>query len=165
MAHRTGRLPSGVFTAMDAAMIVASEELPMRLPVSLSAIIICLIASGCGSDRSTTGTAPTSPATASAGGDTTPAPTAAAPAAPAASAGAALPIAINTIDPVDGLPVDPSIAPIIVAIDVVSPPLTVAVGISSAENGKRIQADPEKYAGAALHNRVARIETDTLLPH
>ncbi|GEM_PF-4652530 len=139
----------------------------MRLPVSLSAIIICLIASGCGSDRSTTGTAPTSPATASAGGDTTPAPTAAAaaPAAPAASAGAALPIAINTIDPVDGLPVDPSIAPIIVAIDVVSPPLTVAVGISSAENGKRIQADPEKYAGAALHNRVARIETDTLLPH
>jgi outer membrane murein-binding lipoprotein Lpp len=145
-------------------MMRAVEEPVMRLIVPCAAVVIGLCLGGCGSDRSTDAASSpastTNPVSDQAPGGPAPA---VAPAA-AAAAGTDLPKSVNTLDPVDGLPVDPALPPVVVEVDIVSPPLSVVVGISSAENAKRIQADPMKYAGAALHNRVARLETDTLLP-
>lgn len=143
----------------------------MRLSDLLAAAAVSLVLAGCGQDRSNAsgpGATATPVATAAGGSAATPAPAAApAPAAGApipGGAGSDLPRSINTRDPVDGLPVDPSIPPVVVEIGVVSPPLTVVIGISNADNAKRIKSDPEKYAGAARNNNVARQETDTLLP-
>jgi len=143
----------------------------MRLSVLCAAAAVSLLLVACGQDRSNASgpgatdapAAPATPAAAGAGGQ---APKAAAEAGAPIPGGAAseLPKSVNTRDPVDGLPVDPSIPPVVVEIWVVSPPLTVVIGISSADNAKRIKADPDKYAGAAQHNSVARQETDTLLP-
>jgi hypothetical protein len=137
----------------------------MRLSDLCAAAAVSLVLVACGQDRSaSTGpAAATTPVASTAGGQ-------AAPAAPAAGApipggaGSELPKSVNTRDPVDGLPVDPSIPPVVVEIGVVSPPLTVVIGVSNADNAKRIKSDPDKYAGAAAHNDVARQETDTLLP-
>jgi hypothetical protein len=138
----------------------------MRLSALLAAATVSLVLVACGQDRpNATGPAASAPAAATAG-----VPSTAGSAAPAAGApipggaGSELPKSINTRDPVDGLPVDPSIPPVIVEIAVVSPPITVVIGLSSADNAKRITSDPEKYAGAAQRNAVARQETDTLLP-
>jgi hypothetical protein len=150
-------------------MIAHPKEPAMRLSDLLAAAAVSLVLVGCGQDRSNAsgpGATATPVATAAGGSAATPAP-AAAPAAGApipGGAGSDLPRSINTRDPVDGLPVDPSIPPVVVEIGVVSPPLTVVIGISNADNAKRIKSDPEKYAGAARNNNVARQETDTLLP-
>jgi hypothetical protein len=137
----------------------------MRLSDLSAAIAVSLLLVACGQDRSAaTGPDANAAAVAAAGAGQ------GAKAAPAAGAplpggaGSELPKAVNTRDPIDGLPVDPTIPPVIVDIGVVSPPITVVIGISNADNAKRIKSDPEKYAGAAQRNGVARQETDTLLP-
>jgi hypothetical protein len=138
----------------------------MRLSDLLAAATVSLVLAACGQERpNATGPAASAPVAANAGG-----PAAGGAAAPAAGApipggaGSELPKSVNSRDPVDGLPVDPSIPPVIVEIGVVSPPIMVVIGLSSADNARRIKSDPEKYAGAAQHNNVARQETDTLLP-
>lgn len=139
----------------------------MRLSDLCAAAAISLVLAACGQDRSNAGRpdASAAPVAVAAGGQAAaPAPAPAAGAPTPGGAGSELPRSINTRDPVDGLPVDPSIPPVIVEIGVVSPPLTVVIGVSSADNVKRIKADPDLYAGAARRNDVARRETDTLLP-
>ncbi len=136
----------------------------MRLSDLCAAAAISLMLVACGQDRpNATDPAGSSAPVAAAGGKAG-APAAAAGAPIPGGAGSELPKSVNTRDPVDGLPVDPTIPPVIVEIGVVSPPLTVVIGISNGENAKRIKSDPEKYAGAARRNEVARRETDTLLP-
>jgi hypothetical protein len=152
----------------------------MRLP-QLSAVIAAALLAlpGCW-ERSGQATAngkgpATAPASAAAGAATAPGAAAPAQAAvagqAAAPAGDAPPAAdkpavktVNTRDPVDGLPVDPAIEPVVVDLDMVRPPLTLVIGVSSAENAARVKADPQKYAAAAARNGVARRDTDAHQP-
>lgn len=142
----------------------------MRLSDLCAAAAVSLVLVACGPDRSDASTAPASTAPASTASATTAAGGQGGKAAPGPAAGAAdgagsaLPKATNTRDPIDGLPVDPTIPPVVVDISVVYPPMTVVIGVSNADNAKRIKSDPDKYAAAAQHNGVARQETDTLLP-
>ncbi len=140
----------------------------MRLTLLCAAAAISLAMAACGQARpdaaapNSSSAAPTASAGAPAG---KPAATSArgAPGTPGV-AGSDLPKSVNTRDPVDGLPVDPTIPPVVVDVTVVSPQFTVVIGVSCADNAKRIKADPDLYAGAAQHNAVARRATDTLLP-
>lgn len=149
----------------------------MRHLALAAAVVVMAALAACGPDRSAT--------TPAAGKDTSPAPTASTPAAtpkaepvaatpapaapnPAAApkpAEPAIPTAqpveaaakvVNTICPVTGLAVDPTIPPVEVTIDIVHPPMIVLIGVSNAEAAKRVAADPERFAAAARNNREAR---------
>lgn len=136
--------------------------------LSLAAAILVLAACGSG-ERSTQ--APTSgkggtPTAAKPKAESAPAarsdPASATPAADAKPAAELKPAdapavkVINTICPVTGLAVDPAIPPIEVLVEVVHPPQVLLIGVSDADAGKRVAANPERFAAAARNNRVAR---------
>lgn len=153
------------------ATIPAPKESAMRHLVLAAAVIAIAALVSCGggarsADAPAAGKGGTpAPATQPAKPTAQPATTAKSeptPAAPAAAqpTEAATAKAINTICPVTGLAVDPSIPPVEVTIDIVSPPMVVLIGVNNAEAAKRVAADPERFAAAARNNREARSPTN-----
>ncbi len=61
--------------------------------------------------------------------------------------------ATNTVDPVDGKPIDKTIAPIAAK---TSDGKDVMIGASSNDNATKIKADPAKYADAAAKDQVVK---------
>jgi hypothetical protein len=132
----------------------------MRRSPLVAVVLFSICMGGCGTER--TAMAPAAPAM----DDDNNAAAAAVHPRVAGAAGAvetpSVPVvAVNTRDPIDGAAVDPSIPPIIAVVDSIRPAITVAIGVSSVENGKRVEAEPLKYAPAAMHNTIARKDTDT----
>jgi hypothetical protein len=62
--------------------------------------------------------------------------------------------AVNTVCPVDGKKIDPKLAPVRVELDG-DPARVVWVGVCSEEDRKKVQADPKRYAKAAVVNKKA----------
>lgn len=141
--------------------------------LAATAVIIVAALAACGGDRSgqapTAGTGkggapaavkatakPNAGPAAAANAQSNPAAKPADAAAPATQPAEATAKAINTICPVTGLAVDPSIPPIEVVIDIVQPPMVLLIGVNNAEAAKRVAADPERFAAAARNNREAR---------
>ncbi len=61
--------------------------------------------------------------------------------------------ATNTLDPVDGKPIDKAIAPISAK---TSDGKDVMIGSSSNDNAAKIKADPAKYADAAAKDQMVK---------
>jgi hypothetical protein len=66
---------------------------------------------------------------------------------------------VNSICPVTGDFVDPTIAPIPVEILIVQPAETIMVGVANAAAGDAVRRDPGRYAAAAQSNKQARAYT------
>jgi hypothetical protein len=127
----------------------------------LGIIPVLALAAGCVGCTGTAHRAPESD-TASASRPATDAVAPARARAAAAASPAPGPVAVNAHDPISGLPIDPAIAPVVVVIDSVRPPLIVAVGTSSQADADRVAADGPRYAAAALHDGIV---TDPLRTH
>ena len=66
---------------------------------------------------------------------------------------------INNICPVTGLPVDPTIAPVVVEVMIVEPHEFIAIGVANAAAAESVRQSPDRYTPAARRNRQARSST------
>jgi hypothetical protein len=69
---------------------------------------------------------------------------------------AADPAPVNTICPVTGRPIDPSLPPVVVVLGKGDKAKRIAIGIADRAAAAAIKADPQRYADAAKENRAAK---------
>ena len=63
---------------------------------------------------------------------------------------------VNTVCPVTGQPVDPTLSPVVVVLGKGDKAKRIVIGIADRSAAAQIKADPQRFAEAAKANRAAK---------